>query len=105
MVTRKPRHRDLPYAPEHIKLLGNVMDALDRLFDNESTAMDVYAIVFATASAMAETDMHELLLSTSNELLCILRTGLPASKITRDRALNATDTLRARISEVLRFPE
>ncbi|MBA2115088.1 hypothetical protein [Bremerella alba] len=103
MVRRKPRHSNLPYSPQHMKLLENALDSLDRLFDNESTAVDVYTILFATASAMADTDMHELLSSTSNELHRIIRTGPPASQAVRDQALDATDKLRGRLAEVLPF--
>lgn len=37
------------------KLLENVLDALDRLFDRQSFAVDTWALLFATCEALRAT--------------------------------------------------
>lgn len=104
MTKRKPRHKDLPFSPSHVKLLENVLDALDRLFDNESNVVDVYAIVFATAVAMDGTEMQDLLNTTADELRQLIRTDFPGADVIRQQALTITDPLRKRIAELLPSP-
>jgi hypothetical protein len=104
MTQRKPRHKDLPFSPSHVKLLENVLDALDRLFDNESNVVDVYAIVFATAVAMVGTEMQQLLTSTADDLRQLIRTDFPGADMVRQQALAITDPLRKRIAALLPRP-
>jgi len=52
-------------------LLGNVFDSLDRLFDRESSAIDVYALLFATQNALPSSDHCPDLGSYVDELFAI----------------------------------
>ena len=81
-------------------LLENILDSLDRLFDRDSYAIDVYALVFATAKALAETKHFEILDKTAESLAAILKTIHSKDEL-RDAALLETDKLRHYIAELL----
>jgi len=85
---------------ERTLLLNNALDALDRLFDREATAIDVYAILYATSRALPTDPISPLLNNAAASLLQLLREGLPTQPA-RDFALKATDTLRIALSESL----
>ena len=85
------------------KLLDNTLDSLDRLFDDTTTVRDVHAIIFATSVAMSGTALHELLTSTADDLLSILRSAYPNSNLSRTNALAVTETLRKRVAELVPF--
>ena len=101
----KPRHDDLPFTPMQIRLLVNVLDAIDRLYDNSITVLDLYAIILATSAAMLGTDLHELLTSTSGDLLRISQSDSTTSETSRGNALEATDPLRKRLAGLIPFPD
>ena len=95
MTRRKTRHKDLPFSPSQAQLLDNVLDALDRLYDNESTVADVQAILFATSVAMEGSEVQELLSSTAEKLQRLIRcTVFPGSDTIRQQALIVTDAFR-----------
>lgn len=74
-------------------LLENILDSLDRLFDRDSCAIDVYVLIFATAKALAETKHHEILDKTAKKLEAVLKT-IDSKEELRDAALLETDELR-----------
>lgn len=74
-------------------LLSNALDALDRLFDECSSVVDVQSLFFATSEALRDTPHHPHFERSAAELLLIARSRDPeAAK--RDRALAATDDFR-----------
>jgi hypothetical protein len=76
-----------------VMLLENVLDALDRLFDSHSKAIDVCALLQATAHALSRTYFHALLSDAALSLAKIVRANLSVTD-ERDEALSATETLR-----------
>ena len=86
------------------QLLDNLLDCLDRLFDQESNVIDVHDLVFATAAALSDTAHADILGSAEKELLAILRSGASCAH-QRDVALVATDELRKYLASVLPFPD
>jgi hypothetical protein len=81
-------------------LLQNVLDALDRLFDRASTATDVHALLFATASVLASTPLCHPFEAPIRELEKVIRSkALPDH--TRVSAMEVTDALRKFVAEEL----
>src|SRR3569833_181348 len=74
-------------------LLQNIADALDRLYDNDSGVIDLYAMLSATWHTLSETTLAPAFEPTIHELKAILQ-----SDEIRDRkravAVGATDQLR-----------
>jgi hypothetical protein len=85
-------------------LLNNALDSLDRLFDRESSVIDVYAIVYATSRALRTDPLTPVFMQAAAGLLEVVQTG-ESGAVDRDRALNSTQTLRAALAEALPFPE
>lgn len=81
-------------------LLENILDSLDRLFDEDSQAIDVYVLIFATAKALPETNHFQILDETAKKLEPILRT-VKSKDALREAALTETDKLRHYIAELL----
>jgi hypothetical protein len=50
------------------ELLENILDGLDRLFGRESSAIGIYALIFATSKALSHTEYFSPLDKTANEL-------------------------------------
>ena len=46
------------------KLLENILDGLDRLFDSESSAIDLQTLIFATSKALSNTEYFAILHDT-----------------------------------------
>lgn len=84
-------------------LLENALNALDRLYDGDSSVVDVWALLFATCEAVRGTDHHPEFERPMDELLLIVRSGKSA-EFQRDRALGATDELRHYLAKVLPSP-
>lgn len=82
-------------------LLQNVVDALDRLYDNDSGVIDLYAMLYATWHALSETPLAPAFEPPIRELKAILE-----SDEIRDRkraaALGATDQLRHAVCNALK---
>lgn len=85
-------------------LLENVLDALDRLFDRETTVIDVHALFFATSKALSGSEFGSRIEPFVGKLDEILRKHHTEEKC-REDALIATDDLRHFLSDVLPFPE
>ncbi len=85
---------------EEKKLLDNVLDGLDRLFDSESRAVDTYALIFATSEALSDTEYFPILNETSENLEKIWRSDMnPIDE--RFEALSVTDNLRIFLAKIL----
>lgn len=84
------------------KLLGNILDGLDRLFDRESRAIDIYALVFATSKTFSGTEYFTILNDTANNLEKVVRSGLNIED-ERDEALMVTNDLRISLAETLDY--
>ena len=76
---------------EDKQLLNNVFDSLDRLFDRESRAIDLYQLLYATDKAF-EDNMKISLASYVIELGEIVRDSEP-EETQRERALKVTNTV------------
>lgn len=74
-------------------LLDNALDALDRLFDRDSLAIDVWALLVATSEALRATQHYSKLVRPTVELLAIIRSNA-SPEAERDLALEVTDKLR-----------
>ena len=82
-------------------LLQNVVDALDRLYDNDSGVIDVYAMLYATWHALSETPLAPAFEPPIHALEAILQSGeIPDRK--RTAALGATDQLRHPVCNALK---
>jgi hypothetical protein len=84
-------------------LLENALDALDRLFDRECGAVDVWALLVATAAALRGTSHGPAVRQPLAELRAVVRSGA-ASDAQRDRALAVTASLRQYLAGVLPWP-
>jgi hypothetical protein len=82
------------------KLLTNLLDSLDRLFDRDCRVIDVWALAFATSEALRETEHYAILQKVLPELLATSR-SLASADEKRDRALIATDSLRHYLAVLL----
>jgi hypothetical protein len=82
------------------QLLGNVLDALDRLFDRDSSVVDVWALLLATGEALRGTEHESELTRPLPALLAAIRSGAPAES-QRDQALAVTDKLRHYLAELV----
>ena len=84
------------------QLLDNMLDALDRLYDRESSALDIQALAQATAAAVSSPDMADMareLSDAASALLVVVRSRLGEKEY--DAALDATYDLRLRLSATL----
>lgn len=84
-------------------LLENALDALDRLFDRECGAIDVWALLVATAAALRDTPHRAALEEPLAELEAIWRSRSSADS-QRDRAIAVTDPLRHYLARLLPPP-
>jgi uncharacterized protein YllA (UPF0747 family) len=83
------------------RLLENVLDALDRLFDRESTVTDVYALLVATAVAVRGSSFSAPVEAPLRRLRDLVQSKtLPERR--RDIGLELTDELRQFVAEQLR---
>jgi hypothetical protein len=74
-------------------LLSNALDALDRLYDGDSSVIDVQALLLATGEALRGTVHFPHLEGPATELLAVTRSS-ETREAKRDRALGITDELR-----------
>jgi hypothetical protein len=84
-------------------LLGNALDALDRLFDREAGVLDIYAIVYATAQALREDPLFPILDEAAAKLLEFSARG-EGQEAARESALQITDSLRGALAESMPLP-
>jgi len=89
----------VPSADE-LALLEALLDAFDRLFDRQTTLVDVHALLFATARGLRDPVFVEDVNAAERSLKEIVRSGLePAEAV--ERALDVVDPLRRRIAAQL----
>jgi hypothetical protein len=92
-------HERVPWMDERA-LLDALLDAFDRLFDRQTTVVDVHALLFATARSLrgsafvADVDAAEV------SLKAIVKSGITPEDAV-ERALEAVDPLRRRIAAQL----
>ena len=84
-------------------LLENVLDSLDRLFDRESSAIDVYVLLFATQKALSGSGCCPDLSGYVDSLAAIVRSGESVDS-QRENALAVTDNLRSVLNKLLPTP-
>lgn len=83
------------------ELLGNVLDALDDLYDRrERSEVNLGRLLAATSAAMQDTTWQARLTEVEATLVGLLRSGLDPNELNR-RALVATDDLRQRLADVV----
>ena len=84
------------------ELLENILDGLDRLFDRESNAIDLYTLVFATSKALSNTKYFSILDDTATQLKTVVLAELKSDD-ERNEALKVTNNLRFFLAENLDF--
>jgi hypothetical protein len=85
---------------QELRLLENLPDALDRLFDRHSLVIDIHSLLFATSEALRGTEFSSQVERPIRELESIVRSRASAEQ-KRDSALIATDNLRKYLAKVL----
>jgi hypothetical protein len=84
-------------AQDHA-LLDEVLDALDRLYDRQTTAVELRALLFATAKALTDSVFVDAVTSAESALREVVRSRLEPGEENR-QALIATDQLRLLIAD------
>lgn len=87
---------------DETRLLGNVLEGLDRLFDGESSATDLQALIFATSKALSNADYFSILNDAGTKLEELIDSKR-TSKDERNDALEITNELRVFIAGLLPF--
>ncbi|NVJ58830.1 MAG: hypothetical protein HWE27_00490 [Gammaproteobacteria bacterium] len=82
------------------ELLENVFDSLDRLFDRETKAIDVYALLLSTQHALSNDDSCPKLDKYVRDLNSVVSSGESSEK-QREQALDITNSLRAILNDNL----
>ena len=79
--------------PDEARLVSNLLEALDRLYDQQTTVKDLHALLEASAVALGETSLAPELIRASKALDEVLRR--PGTESDRNlEALRVTDPLR-----------
>jgi hypothetical protein len=81
------------------QLVGNMLDALDRLFDRKARPIEVYELAFATSFAVSSEATARLLREAADALVPLLERSLPADDENRE-ALRVTQELRDHLAEI-----
>jgi hypothetical protein len=82
------------------QLLDNLLDSLDRLYDEQTRVLDVQALLQTTGSAVTESDLQSRLLSASAAVLSIIR-AQPDEEARRNHTLIALQPLRERLAALV----
>lgn len=82
------------------RLLENIFDSLDRLFDRECIVQDTYSLLFATDLALKEYNTKLYLSEYVLELDKVLKMN-SLYEVKREEALTITDKLRFELSDLL----
>lgn len=78
--------------------LGEALDALDRLYDGESKATDVHAILKLAGLGLANRELGGRISDVAEQLLQKVRASRPA-ELDNQAALQITDELRGAIAD------
>ena len=81
------------------RLLANLLDALDRLFDRECSAVDLAALLFASSVALGGTRMADVIDSARMQLEITIRSGSSGEGL-YGAALQATADLRRELARL-----
>ncbi|MEH0824841.1 MULTISPECIES: hypothetical protein [unclassified Micromonospora] len=87
-------------SADDLPLLEALLDAFDRLFDRQATVVDVHALLFATARALADSALVKDMAAAESAVEEIMRTGRGSAEAV-EQALDAVDPLRRRIADRL----
>ncbi len=87
-------------SADELPLLEALLDAFDRLFDRQTTVVDVHALLFATARALADSAFVRDVAAAESALEEIMRSGRGSAEAV-EQALDAVDPLRRRIADRL----
>lgn len=82
------------------QMLENLFDALDRLFDKESSVIDLHALLFATSNYSSSTILNLELTQYCSQLSVLIKSGAD-SETMREKALSITNDLRHKLNELL----
>jgi hypothetical protein len=100
-IINKPRQKlsMIEHDKEKVEiLLDNVLDALDRLYDNTIKPIDLYAILYATSLAVVNSTQSFALDEAAENLRQIIQSKKSDTE-QNTLALSATDKLRSRLTE------
>lgn len=81
------------------KMLENLLDSLDRLFDRKCEVIDFYFLLFASEAVIG--NVFPLFATSYSEKLNVLIRSGKTEEFQREEALNITDGLRIALSEFL----
>lgn len=79
-------------------LLANLIDGLDRLYDQKTSVIDTYALLHATGCALSDSDLGGDIAEAAHGVLLAVRSGA-AEQEKNSAALAATGALRVKVSE------
>lgn len=82
---------------DKVELFNKVLDALDRLFDREAGASDLYVIISTAAPALEDDLLFSLFSETAEALKIVARSGLDEASA-REETLKVSDRLRLAIA-------
>ena len=82
------------------QLLENLLDALDRLFDSESSAVDIHSLLYASSSFNGGA-IRSLKLDQYIASLGVLIRNSESAEDQRNEALSITNNLRIEVNELL----
>ena len=81
------------------RLLANLLDALDRLFDRQCGPVDLAALLLASSAALHGTRMSKVMDSSRLQLEIVVRSGASGEELHR-AALHATADLRHELARL-----
>jgi hypothetical protein len=87
-------------SADELPLLEALLDAFDRLFDGQTTVVDMHALLFATARGLRDSALFDEVTAAESALKEIMRSGQRSAEAVA-QALDAVDPLRRRISNRL----
>lgn len=103
-ASREPADRAEGITRDETKLLENVLDCLDRVFDRDCTVMDLHALLYATSKALTRSRFRDHIEPFVGPLREIIRTK-PTPELRREKALEVTDDMRKFLASVLPRPQ
>jgi hypothetical protein len=86
-------------SPADLALLDSLLDALDRLYDRATTAVDVRALLFATGKELGDPAFVEVVAAAKAAMDVVVRSRLDPDEENK-QALIATGELRFRIADL-----
>ena len=87
-------------TPLDEQLMDNMLQCLDRLYDEQTGVEDVRALLVATAAALTDSTLSMRMAESADALALILASGADANDQNR-LALRATDEVRTMVARLL----